>query len=112
MAPPPAHLRPSGSALFSSVLAEFELNPAETELLLAACVALDRLTEAREILDRDGLIVDGRAGPRAHPACQIERDSRVAFDRILARLHLTGVAADAPPAKGSHRSTGKRLRTA
>lgn len=108
---PPAHLKTAGSALFSAVLAEYELNPAETELLLAACVALDRLTEARELLDRDGLVVDGRAGLRAHPACMIERDSRVAFDRILARLHLTGVAVETMPKKGSHRAAGK-LRTA
>jgi phage terminase small subunit len=108
---PPAHLKAEGSALFSAVLAEFELNPAETELLAAACVALDRMTEARALLDRDGLVVEGRAGPRAHPACMVERDSRVAFDRILARLHLTGVEAEPMAQKGSHRNAGK-LRTA
>jgi P27 family predicted phage terminase small subunit len=105
---PPAHLKTAGKSLFSRVIEEFDLNAAETELLDAACVALDRLTAARELLDRDGLVVDGRAGPRAHPACMIERDSRVAFDRILARLKLTGVEADPLPKKGSHRSSGLR----
>jgi P27 family predicted phage terminase small subunit len=109
---PPAHLKAAGSALFERVIEEFDLNAAETELLAAACVALDRLTEARELLDRDGLVVESRAGPRAHPAFQIERDSRVAFDRILARLHLTGVVADQPPTKGSHRSVGGLRRSA
>ena len=108
MARPPAHLKAAGSALFSAVIREFELNAAETELLAAACVALDRMTEARELLDRDGLVVDGRAGLRAHPAFQIERDSRVAFDRLLARLNLTGVEAEPMVRKGSHRSVGLR----
>ena len=59
------------------------------KLLQAACEAWDRLQEARELLAKDGLCIAGREGGlRPHPAVSIERDSRIAFARLVRELDL------------------------
>jgi len=60
-----------------------------------AAESFDRCQQARELIDRDGLVVvtaDG--GLKQHPAVSIERDSRLAFARLLRELDLD---ATAPP---------------
>jgi phage terminase small subunit len=68
----------------------YDLEPHHQRLLQAACEAWDRLQEAREVLRQEGTYVEGRYGPRAHPAVAVERDSRVAFARLLRELDLDG----------------------
>jgi hypothetical protein len=47
------------------------------------------LQEARALIDRDGICVLCREGGlRPHPAIQIERDSRIAFARLIRELDL------------------------
>jgi hypothetical protein len=59
------------------------------KLLTAASEAWDRLQEAREALQRHGLTFNDRHGmPRTRPEVAIERDSRIAFARILRELRL------------------------
>ena len=63
--------------------------------LTLACEAWDRCAEARAILDRDGLTYADRWGaPRARPEVAVERDSRIAFARLLRELALDVAAPD------------------
>jgi phage terminase small subunit len=68
---------------------EYELQPHHMRLLQACGECWDRLQQARELLARDGLVVEGReGGMRPHPAAAIERDSRIAFARLIRELDL------------------------
>lgn len=59
-------------------------------LLLAqsASQAFDMSLQAEAILAREGLILQGERGPRAHPATSISRDSRNRLLAALTKLHL------------------------
>jgi phage terminase small subunit len=65
---------------------QYELDETERIILAAACEAADRAAEAKVMVDADGAVVDGRYGPRQHPAVAIERDSRIAMLRALREL--------------------------
>lgn len=69
------------------MLDEFELSPAELELLRNALVALDRADEAAAIIAAEGLVtVDRYGSPRTHPACDVETRNRTLYGRSLAQL--------------------------
>ena len=73
-------------------------------LLQLAGEAWDRCQEAREAIARDGLIV--LTTGRAHPAVAIERDSRLAFARLIRELDLDAeppASWSRPPALHSNR---------
>jgi phage terminase small subunit len=73
---------------FGEVLDAFDLEPHDVMLLTAAAECWDRLQEARRMLDRDGLVVITGSGVKAHPACAVERDCRMAFARLVRELAL------------------------
>jgi len=54
-------------------------------LLELACCAWDRSSEARQVIERDGLLLDGRL----HPAVAVERAARGDFARLINQLKLT-----------------------
>jgi len=86
---PPAHLRPDTRAWWLSVHRDYDLGEHHARLLLLACEAWDRCCEAREIMAKDGIVIGGReAAVRPHPCIAIERDSRLAFARLIAQLSL------------------------
>jgi P27 family predicted phage terminase small subunit len=93
---PPKHLSAPARRLWRETVEGYELERHHLELLERACRALDNAIDAEEILRRDGLVVDGRYGPRAHPAVAIARDARVAFARLLREIDLEGIAAPDP----------------
>lgn len=85
----PKHLKPATAAWFSQVAADFDLEPHHLRLLTLAAEAWDRATEAREVLAAEGTYFRDRFDqPRAHPAVATERDSRVAFARLLREINL------------------------
>lgn len=85
----PSHLRPSTQAWWTSVLSDFELEAHHIRLLTLAAESWDRCEQSREILDRDGLTyVDRFGSPKARPEVAIERDSRIAFARLIRELAL------------------------
>lgn len=85
----PAHLTDPTRVWWRSVVKDYNLEPHHLRLLQAACEAWDRLQEARELLQRDGLVVEGREGGiRPHPAVAIERDCRTGFARLIRELDL------------------------
>jgi phage terminase small subunit len=83
------------------------LEPHHVKLLTVAAECWDRLLGAREAIDQHGTTYTDRFGsPRARPEVAIERDSRVAFARLLRELDLETEAAPAsprPPALRSNR---------
>ncbi len=91
----PEHLSPPARAWYERVAAGWELGEAELELLRLACETRERYTEAKALLDAEGLVVRDRFGQaRSHPAAAIERDARIALVRILREL---GLEEEAPP---------------
>ena len=97
----PTHLATSTRVWWTTVVREYELEPHHLKLLQHAAEAWDRSQEARELLARDGLVIEGReGGKRPHPAVAIEHNSRIAFARLIRELDL-----DVEPP----RSDGRRL---
>ncbi|MDI7865050.1 P27 family phage terminase small subunit [Rhizobiaceae bacterium n13] len=104
---PPDHLSDAAKRWWKSVVTDYELEPHHLKLLALACESWDRTQQARAILDREGICVtDDRKNVRAHPAVAIEKDSRIAFARLVRELDLdTEGPSDArrPPPLRSNR---------
>jgi len=106
--PAPNHLSPAMQAWWQAVVRDYELDPHHLRLLEAACDAWDRMVQARETLAREGLTVTTKSGTKRHPCADIERDSRLAFARLLRELDLDAdppreTPAWRPPALRSNR---------
>ena len=97
-------------------MARFELEEHHLHLLRLACESLDRCEQARRRLEAEGLTVAGREGLKPHPCASVERDSRLAFARLLRELDLdTEMLADPyarPPALASNRGRRSARKTA
>ena len=86
---PPSHLQAPGIALWSSTVAEWDLCEADQLVLAAACESVDRLTEIRDAIARDGVTVTDPSGRiRAHPLMASEAALRGVLLRAWAQLHL------------------------
>lgn len=103
----PKHLSAEASAWWNIVVRDYSLEHHHLRLLQAACEAWDRMQEARKALEAHGLIfMDTKGDPKTRPEVAIERDSRVAFARLVRELDLDVEApADRsrPPALLSNR---------
>jgi len=103
----PHHLSAATRRWFESVLNDYQLEAHHVRLLTLACESWDRTCQAREILDREGLTYLDRFGcPRSRPEIAVERDSRIAFARLVRELDLDTEAppeASRPPALRSIR---------
>lgn len=104
--PPPAHLRPDTAAWWASVAGDYALEAHHLRILTLAAEAWDRGQEAREAITRHGSVyVDRFDQPRARPEVAIERDSRIAFARLVRELALD---LDPPDEKGRPPRIGGR----
>src|SRR5262245_56820133 len=107
VAPPaPKHLAAATRRWWKSVCENYDLEEHHLRLLQLAGEAWDRGQEARKLLQKDGLTVVTAAGLKQHPACALERDSRLAFARLIRELELDTeppAAASRPPALKSNR---------
>jgi P27 family predicted phage terminase small subunit len=93
----PKHLRKPTRAWWAKVVKDFECDSHHLRLLTLACEAWDRCEQARKILRKKGLTFDDRFGqPCSRPEVAIERDTRIAFARLVRELNLD--AAPAPEA--------------
>ena len=86
---PPAHLRKATAIWWNAVVSEYDLESHHLRLLQKACESFDRSEQAREAIAKHGLTFDDRFGaPHARPECAIERDSRLAFARLVREIGL------------------------
>jgi P27 family predicted phage terminase small subunit len=96
--PPPEHLSEPQRALWVSIVERYALQPEHLAQLQLGLEALDRVAQAREAIERDGLTVTGARGSvTPHPALMVERDSRTAALRALKQLNLDLYGDDSPP---------------
>jgi len=94
----PDHLSEDAAKWWRTVNREFQLEPHHVRLLTLACEAWDRNQEARAILDAEGMTFLDRFGcPKARPEIAIQRDSRIAFARLLRELDLDLDGPTEPP---------------
>lgn len=91
----PTHLEPETRIWWAQVESAFELEAHHLKLLTFAAEAWDRAQQARERIAKDGAYLPDRFGVlHAHPAVAVERDSRLAFARLIRELDLD---TEAPP---------------
>lgn len=91
MDPPaaPKGLRGDGRALWEDICRGYTLEPHHERILLAACLAMDRMMSASRAQRRHGSVYLDRFGqPRPRPEVAQERDARVALLRSLRELSL------------------------
>jgi phage terminase small subunit len=94
---PPSHLERTTREWWKSVVDDFDLEPHHLRLLQLAAEAWDSAQAARAVIKKEGMTFTDRFGcPRSRPEVAIERDSRIAFARLLRELALDGV--DGPDA--------------
>lgn len=87
----PSHLRKPTARWWAEVVGNYHLEPHHIRLLTLAAESWDRACQAREALRKHGITYTDRLGePRARPEVAIEKDSRIAFARILRELDLDG----------------------
>jgi len=99
---PPEWLQPPEREFWDSTVRTYVIEGPGLVMLEVACSAMQRLREAREVLDRDGLTVEGRyAGMvRQHPLVAVERDARIQLLRALRELDVEGEPLPAPKRRG------------
>ena len=79
------------------MLRDFDLDEHHVRLLTLAAEAWERAQGAREAIAAHGPVYEDRFGqPRARPEVAIERDSRIAFARLLRELDLDGESGPDP----------------
>jgi phage terminase small subunit len=86
---PPEHLSEATQRWWQAVVEDYDLEGHHLRLLQLAGEAWDRAQQAREALAEHGMTFEDRFGaPRARPEIAVERDSRLAFARLVRELDL------------------------
>jgi hypothetical protein len=97
---PPKYLTPKGAgrAFWADVHAEFEIRDSHhLQLLAEACSCLDRITEARKQIEKDGAFVRDRFSQiKEHPGQKTIRDNQILLARLLRELQLDAEEPDNP----------------
>jgi phage terminase small subunit len=81
---PPRHLSLQAKRFWRAVCSEYELECDALLILQTACEQWDRAQQARELLAREGLVVDGRR----HAGVDIEKQATGLFLRAMRQLAL------------------------
>ena len=85
---PPAGTREPGKRLWSSVVADYDLDEHEMASLLEAVRTVDLLADLDAAVKADGALVVSPQGMKAHPGAVEARQQRIALARLLAALRL------------------------
>ena len=97
----PSHLKNGTREWWENVVTNFELEAHHIKILTLAGEAWDRCVQARKCVAKYGLTSRNRYGEiRARPEVAIERDSRIAFARLLRELNLDIDLPEPPRAPG------------
>lgn len=103
-----ADLSPEARRWAVGILKTFVLESHHQVLLLTCAQCLDRITEAREAIVKDGQYYrDAHGVIRPHPAVKVEHDAKVLYGRALRELDLdaeVSPGARRPPAIRSNRT--------
>jgi phage terminase small subunit len=97
---PPKNLSTESKELWHYVYDNFELERHHVVTLKHLCKVNDRADQASKDVDAKGLtFIDKYGQIKSNPSVQIERDSRIAFARLLRELNLdTQSDTSRPPA--------------
>lgn len=87
---PPAGLSKTAGQFWTDLQAEYSiLDAGGLRILEVASRALDRLEQARRLLDREGCVIKDRWGQaKVHPAAAVERDARSGLLHAIRQLHI------------------------
>jgi P27 family predicted phage terminase small subunit len=107
---PPENLSTEMTQWWRQVVRAWKLSAHHLRVLQAAAESWDRMVEAREVLEKEGLVVTDRFGQKKqHPAFGIERDSRLSFVRCVRELALSDEQLpDTRPPRLSGRYAGRK----
>ena len=93
--PAPAHLSDEMKSWWDVVHESYDLDRHHRHLLEAACDSWDRMTAARAAIAEHGITYNDHNGcPKPRPEVTVEKDSRIAFARLVRELDLD---TEAPP---------------
>lgn len=102
---PPSHLSASAKKFWREICGEFVLEVQDLRRLEIACTSLDRGSQSRVAIKKDGpTIVDRFGQVRPHPAVAIERDSAKLYLQAIRQMGVdveggngVGLSPPAPP---------------
>lgn len=105
---PPVGLRESGSALWASIVAPFELDPREQKVLEVACRQADLVADLEALLEEQGLTVVGSQGqPRLSPVPSELRQARLCLGKLLDQISLPNDAVRVSRRNAARRAAEK-----
>lgn len=94
---PPRGRSKAARTLWPTIVAAYELSPADLRLLREAVNAYERAELARRVVSREGMTYRDRFGsPRQHPAAGLELRHREQFIKAMRELRLDGDALPDP----------------
>ena len=91
----PKHLEKATRCWWLSVVRDWQLEDHHVKILTLAAECWDRAQAARAQIDAEGMTHRDRFGqPKPHPLLVVERDSRLAFARLVRELRLDEAEID------------------
>ncbi|HEY4269974.1 MAG TPA: P27 family phage terminase small subunit [Galbitalea sp.] len=86
---PPRVLGRRGAALWRKLVAKYEFDPQEIELLLETCRTLDRIDDLEKSVSENGVMIEGSQGQKVLNGAVAEmRQQQTGFARLVAQLNL------------------------
>lgn len=85
----PKDLQKSGRKFFKFVTKTWQLEAHHVQQVIQAAQCLDRIDEAREVIEREGAFFTDRwSQPKPHPGHALEQSNKALFDKLLKSLGL------------------------
>ena len=84
----PSKLTGEAKAFYQRIVDKYDLTDAGIQLLEVAAFTLQRMFEAKALIDKEGIVQGGKSMNRLHPAVKCEHDARLSFCRFLKELNL------------------------